>query len=447
MFLRKEKAENCYYPTFFCMDIDTSDDLTFLGHRMLDPRTEAAFLHEYIHYLQDITTKSGYAKINSTVDQLKWVATIKGKLKIPCDPCSTYSYNIKPNEECMRLSQGNFSFKENGKSVDIKINSITKLYYKSITVKIPTIANKNIAYKYLMDFTDQYNQNHTYEVGEYAISESMAYLIESLVYPGILPSPTECPYKVVEKILQKECPQACKPLVMIAICDVCLNFKFPGYAFYKIIQNIKNYTIIEPALIYILWEIGEFAKFQKLSVEDLKETKKQVTDYFIHNYWNDTSNAVSTSIESGWNLRNSKKNFFLDIATGGPLWQNKAFNAVYRTCGCMCIKTSSSDLMYIPPIHAGQQSIRSESFVCLNQIHNILLTNAAIQQHKNQKYLGYKCSLKDWCSKSFVSQGIHDFTQDDMNCIESPWENRTKRCCEFGRLWSIYKLGVPKLKD
>ena len=50
------------------MDVDAPDDLLDICHVPKDPRTEAAFLHEYIHYLQDVTTLSGYARIGTIVD-------------------------------------------------------------------------------------------------------------------------------------------------------------------------------------------------------------------------------------------------------------------------------------------------------------------------------------------------------------------------------------------
>lgn len=53
MYQRKESAKNTYYPSFLCMEVDTPDYLDALMRMPFDERTEAAFLHEYIHYLQD----------------------------------------------------------------------------------------------------------------------------------------------------------------------------------------------------------------------------------------------------------------------------------------------------------------------------------------------------------------------------------------------------------
>lgn len=97
MYKRKESNKNSYYPSFLCMEVDTPDYLDALAHIPLDERTEAAFLHEYIHYLQDLTTITGHARIETIVDQVKWAAgkcSGHRKLTIPLDASSTYAFNM-----------------------------------------------------------------------------------------------------------------------------------------------------------------------------------------------------------------------------------------------------------------------------------------------------------------------------------------------------------------
>ena len=76
MYERKERHKNSYYPAFFCMDLDIPDAIGNMLRMPMDERAEALFLHEYIHYLQDITTVSGYARIETIVDQIKWAVML-----------------------------------------------------------------------------------------------------------------------------------------------------------------------------------------------------------------------------------------------------------------------------------------------------------------------------------------------------------------------------------
>jgi len=120
MYQRKESAKNTYYPSFLCMEVDTPDYLDALMRMPFDERTEAAFLHEYIHYLQDLTTVSGNARIETIVDQVKWivgdVARHKNKLKLPLDPNDTWAYNMKPNASSLKLCKGDFKVNAERKS-------------------------------------------------------------------------------------------------------------------------------------------------------------------------------------------------------------------------------------------------------------------------------------------------------------------------------------------
>lgn len=58
MYERKESKSGSYYPAFLCLDVNTPDDLWYWGRYPIDERTEAVFLHEFIHYLQVMTTVS-----------------------------------------------------------------------------------------------------------------------------------------------------------------------------------------------------------------------------------------------------------------------------------------------------------------------------------------------------------------------------------------------------
>jgi len=81
MYQRKESAKNTYYPSFLCMEVDTPDYLDALMRMPFDERTEAAFLHEYIHYLQDLTTVSGNARIETRLDSEKRVRSLSLSLE------------------------------------------------------------------------------------------------------------------------------------------------------------------------------------------------------------------------------------------------------------------------------------------------------------------------------------------------------------------------------
>lgn len=71
MYERKESKSGSYYPAFLCLDVDTQDDLYYFGRYPIEEKSEAVFLHEFIHYLQDLTTVAGLARIETIVEEIK----------------------------------------------------------------------------------------------------------------------------------------------------------------------------------------------------------------------------------------------------------------------------------------------------------------------------------------------------------------------------------------
>lgn len=240
MYLRKESNKNSYYPSFLCMEVDTPDYLDALVHIPLDERTEAAFLHEYIHYLQDLTTITGHARIETIVDQVKWAAETcshSKKLRIPLDASSTYAFNINPNHTSLKLCKGEFKVKNNqGHDITPNITQIISFQLENNSIHLPYGIKTHADVDAVLLFQDENGYQHKYRVGELAISESMAYLIENIVYKDVLQKGSDCPYEVVRKISEWKLKQSVDELVLIAICDVCLMYSLPGRVLYHLLE-------------------------------------------------------------------------------------------------------------------------------------------------------------------------------------------------------------------
>src|SRR5260221_14717441 len=66
-----ETVMGFYAPSFFRMYINTDESLENMDAWSI--QTSAAFLHEYVHYLQDLTTTYGLMNISYIVDFIKTV--------------------------------------------------------------------------------------------------------------------------------------------------------------------------------------------------------------------------------------------------------------------------------------------------------------------------------------------------------------------------------------
>lgn len=219
---RKEHDRNSYYPTFLYMDLKVYDSLSYLCRYPLDKETEAAFLHEYIHFLQDTTTYSGYTLINVLTDRIRWgVNKNGGKIKIPLKFENAWSDNIASNAHNQKIHSGS------GKIEGMKIPSTFNHFLKKTKIYTGREKYQYLSYVLCLEF-EHGGQKKEYHIGEYAISESMAYMIETHIYPDVLPPPPDFPYNVIDALIKAKYPSLYNIEIMVALCDVSLMFQFPG---------------------------------------------------------------------------------------------------------------------------------------------------------------------------------------------------------------------------
>ena len=458
MFERKEKGGNSYYPTFFYTYLDVPNDIQYLGRYPVDERTEAFFLHEYIHNLQDLTTPSGYARIETIVDQMKWAVSEMGKrknIRIPLKPDSTWAYNMKPNAVSLRIAKGEMK-KKTELGTDVVYNSPKELKLKDELV--PTTNGRYIRRKATTTFVfeDDKHNEYEYRIGEMAISESMAYIMEKHIYPDALEDGADFPYNVVRNVVRWKCPRAEDDVILTAICDVCLMYSFPGIAFFLLINFLENYDgDITPEFIYVYGLGSEIC--EKLGVETWMEqfdktndlAIKQLRDYFNHPYWKDTQFVLTASMVNAYAYRKNKPSFMLDIIKDGQISHNYAFQDALSNMGCMAILTANDQLFYFSPRTAMNVVVDPDWFVVLYQVYKILFTEEAIDEQGGNRVVCWRCCLKAWCQWSFNKKNLPDITSSSYNCIQAPWLNTTDELmaqCAFGRLWGAYNLKRVKLK-
>lgn len=459
MYKRKESSTGgSYYPAFLCLDVNTSDDLYYVGHYPLDERTEAIFLHEYIHYLQDLTTIAGLARIETIVDQIKWIceqASKHKKMKIP-QQIDTWAYNMLPNANNLKICKGDFKVIDDfGNKIRAEITSIisfekekTRILYTSGQ----TYFGDAIC---VLTFKDENGILRKYKVGEMAISESMAFLIENHLYPDVLVKPDHCPYFVVKKIAEWKLKRSLDDLTLIALCDVSLLCSLPGYAFYEILDFLATHDIeITPALVYCygLGTIMSNKLSRTRSWEDelsyiMEIANKQFCDLFIHPYWTEFRSVTKCAFDVGLEIRKNIPTLFLDIAKNGKIANNKPFQKCLNELGCLAVKNESNEIYSILPVKCKDKSLDPDWLISLHQFYNILFTNTALATNSGKKIIEKQCDLKYWCRKSFIRKGEKDLTSESYNCSYFPWLNVSKtdlRQCSFGRLWATF--GFDRIK-
>ena len=407
-------------------------------------RSEALFLHEYIHLLQDITTVSGLVNICVVVDYMKWATNItkEGILKVPCIPVIEDGKNLLPNAQLKKICAGNGTLKDSYNNHIVWQETLGLHLEKAGTI---------IDWKYIeadlqlvIEIRATNGNTYSYYIGEHCISETMAYMIENMIYNNVIESPSDFPYRVVNYVCDYFIPKLTQdPLNLIALCDACLMHSFPGRALYYGLNILKQYDHLTPEGIYnimvspqLLQETGVPKDF---TIEQLLKIRKddavaQMSGYFTANYdfmkiW------ITQMLEAAFAIRMKKPYFMLEIARGGYIRNNKTFISVLDEIGCPVIMNNQNNMFYIRN-NSINDNVHPPVFNVISQIYSIM--NRDVLEHNT-----YKCQLMGWCHNDFVATGKKDLTTEGDSCRYAPWERVKEEDihqCYFGQIWYTWGL-------
>ena len=454
---RDRNTTSSYYPAFLFLSLDSPDSIDNLFSNDSDERLQALFVHEYTHYLQDITTYSGLIEIITKIDRIKWAvieATKQKEIVIPFHPNTEQSYHIADNYLAHSIAEGS------GKSDQLIEEVLEFRLERAILTVSGKKEEKNLTA--LLKFKTPYGEIKTYNVGAYAISESMAYLIEHNLYTGVIPNSIDCPYQIVQKLVHHYIPQYEDRLSMIAMCDVCLQTPFPGATFYNIVQLLlrkwnhkKREEFFTPE--DIIEKIGLTYQFLKRNSIDYlwpsyleekgDQASKQLQDFFTPSYWKGNKDLIGQILSHAINYRIKNPFLMLDIAKGGKICHNIALQGFYSACGIPCIINANDEVYQVIPHYCAELDVEPELFVNLHSLHSILLTEEA-----SNNFNIYKCPLINHCHSSYEKKAregigpvLEDLTvKEDEFCLQRPWKNKDAPSglnnCSFARLWATYNL-------
>ena len=453
MYNRKESSEGCYYPTFLCMDLDTKDNLQYLLHYPQNPCTEALFLHEYIHYLQDLTTIAGYSKICVVVDNMNWASKCikKKKIHVPLDPFSVTDYYLDINAQHLKTSIGNGRIKN-----DPKIHNISDFDTYEKNMLIPKGMAIDSKIDAVLTFTDSYGQEFKYHVGEYAISECQAYMVEQHIYPNTIkpqnPAP-DCPYRVVQKIFERFCPKYYDIMSMIAACEACLMHGMPGLALKNLIDELnateKKITAEEVYFLGIsermLYKNGQTTSYFDRLREYNGHAMTQLRSYFKASYFESCLKFVEGVFAEAYQYRINNPCAILKIAQGGWAFMNGPLKTAVSLLGCSSILTKANNMFQMSPL-CYPQECEPGVFASYRFLHELLFTEKLPNNH-----MVAGCPMKVWCQKSFEEQELDDITaREDVDCDHYPWHNVNilpiLNQCVFGRVAATFGLQGKKLR-
>lgn len=410
-----------YVPSFFEMHINTfTDDLTITS---LSPEDRVVLYHEYIHFLQDVSTYYGLNAIYAHGEYIHSVVTRiyqeqKSSFIVPFEILDNND-NVLLNRRLANLTQGD--------DTPISKLVITQIEESEDEISIPNKYIERIP-NIIIHTTDS-----MMIFGAIAIMENMAYIYERLCEPEYYKKSPDFPYRAAELVADFYVPNFSKDLLMVlALCDMCLQSSNPGACFVRVMKGIQSGELCfsKPEDIYDHFYrqsttkaddetsstfIENFLSLLHVVEAHLKSYLRDIPG--IENYyaWIDRIIKFSTF------CRVEDRYFILNMARNKCIVDNGHFGKAIHDIGTPLMSNNNNNYFIIPP-----DGLEPEL--------NVEILKAVREIEKVFEFASDSCNMYQWCNKSPQSN-------PNKLCLTSPWlKSKEERLCPFGLLWKHWKL-------
>ena len=404
-----------YVPSFYSMFIGEGDDK--LDINKLNDHDLSVFFHEYIHFLQDLTTFDGANRSYCFNELLKaWLQVIyadKAHTKVPIALDKIDERVLLENMIVGATAGDNFS-----------VSPCEVQRFETIQ---KTLTAGSLSFEIPIEMLGL--DNHVcYKFGSIAIQESMAYLMQQQCTKIDYTSP-DAPYNIATKLAYGICPEVfCDGIKIVALCDAALMSNAPGLIFRYVAQQCKanpdKFKTPESIIDFTLQLEGKerFTK-QKTTIEGFYFDKIEIIKNQLKGYIDsdilDFSESFEKCISLAIDYRRNSPYFMVDIARGGYVKTNKTFIKALTEFGTPLIVNSKG--LY----HQAPSSKFNNGF---------MMFFSAILQMRNLFLKGMiPCNMKNWC----VTSGVIV----DERCDVAPWSHCVdSQLCPYGFFWKHRNL-------
>lgn len=381
-------------------------DITFPIINM-DEKQYGTFFHEYVHYIQHMTTLFGVkicAMYNKMFILYRDYVKRNNPIKLPLE--------LWKSDKGLSDFITFFNDVKGSRSCDYNVDDVeiadAEISYAKVNRKAVKIG--------IYDFENQIAKEDGFYFGYMCIIESMAHLIQSLINHELYHS--TIPYNAVELICKSVCKEiANDKKMMISLCFCSLFFNNPGVAFFDLIKLSKENSTLngyelykkilrDNSLIYMGKEMPMYRALC-LFLDDFKESLSTAIGCKL-NYYNEVIENCKKEIKSGDCV-------LLDILYNADISDKNMFPNVFeKVYGYPFIEANNMTVMPMdyskdPPM----PYIETASMIGLELIYKRL------KSYRNAT----KCDWFRICSKGL-------YTPDDKTseeCLYNQW-GKTEQC-------------------
>lgn len=412
------KILGMYIPSVMKLKINIPDDL----ERIIGSNYESVLVHEFIHFLQDISTIYGLMNFNIYLNDLAGQAENIYKQpygsKIKRKSVLVYESKVSVNKDLVYIYRGsNDEIKELNENIKINLISIKENHVE----QAPELLT------YYLNFSDEKINNIHF--GAIQIMESMAYELETAIYPNAFKS-DDHPYKIVRLLLERNTKLSFSSKEIVAICDAALMGFHPAEAIFHMLHELKGMSKNPDILWYYDYVIDAQKAGKTVNNEEISRdifTKISEINMMVLNFFPppNLENVSSWLIEKTNKLLEIRKRnfaFLPQILEGNATESRIKILELIRDIGTPLILNQNDVAYTVLGNDADQDSV---------------FWNAIDDIKENLIGISSSCSLYNFCSMHGDEANI-----PNSDCLTQPWE-RTKleKLCYFAKLWKFWKLG------
>jgi len=402
-----------YIPSFLYMKVDTKASL----EKIFGTPIESVFVHEYVHFLQDISTVFGLVNTSYTAEYFKSMASY-----IRQNNVQKISAPILPEVLKDHMVENELLFF--GYCGDGAFISLDEWEIDFVSDKDEVKVRDKKLQKIVLHMRHKlYDTKKEYNFGAIAIMESLACLIERHIYHDDSCSIDNLPYGAahhIVKALYREMSD--KPWLIAAICEISLMAYHPAGIFLLLITCMKRDNFM-PGTALDMFNYAKQIKFEdESSMTDLlvsiaDHAKKQIDGIFTSKLIKDGSSWFTHLVDESLKLRNSHPCFLANLLEMSSTLAKKRLLKIIDLVG-VPLMFNSDDVLF----NLGNTIKKYPGIIyypAANEIFEIFSSGQQI-----------RCRLNKYCES-----GPEDM-EVDANCLSSPWYRANM--CPFAVLWKTW---------
>lgn len=412
-----------YSPSFIRMHVKTLNSLLGVGNGA-DERDESIYLHEFVHFIQDITTSFGYANICILADYMRDVNYHVLKNKAPGFAVPFYP----PGDDPFNVAD-NLILKKHYVGDKLEEEAAIQTYYMFYH-ELEELRSPNGLHSVMLTCTGRTGKKHKIVFGGLCIMESMAHIVQTECYPGIYVK-QPFTYNSAEQLAAHIYPEfATSRFNVLALCDAVLGVFNPGELFCTALEEMKEkqITFNNPQEIYAFCHIvhqlmvNPLTDIRKVLQDGALLSIRQLNAYFNDPYFDSVKLWLENMILSGLSHRKNRPGFILQLAAGGKLSENIAYRTFINEVGSPLVTNENYEVSLCAS-WSFRGNVNFHLIWCVDQIYKIFLGKQI------------KCELFQSCKKNGISV--------DHRCLSAPWERageQYEKWCTFAQLWRNWNM-------